>query len=275
MIVSASGCGQSHHAVSQAPQEIVGPRVTIGSGEVQVGFASGTLRNTETLVSFDISKYPVTRAQILACRNARACPSLGGETTDGAGSAQANGAPHETARAYCGWVGGRLPTLPEWLLAARGPNVQRFSWGEAAPTCEQHPRATHQRESSNVAEQPPARSANEAWDPSAAVIDRGPPRPVASSLEDCANAEERWLVGRHPAGAAPGGAEDFLLAGGELVEKTERSLFGACRGSDAGCVVSGITPGAIDSVAPLDSERVGEPMEPSYGFRCVWSGTPK
>ena len=257
-----------HPTVAQRPESRT---VEIAANTVQVGFAIGVIREPKEVSDFTISRYPVTRGEFLACVQAGACAKssaprcLPSGTTDRLDrptidddrfpdEAPATCVGLDEAQKYCSWAGGQLPTLEQWMLAARGPAVSRYAWGVATPTCQHHPR-TADRE-----------------------------KQIPCELNDPAPLE----VGKHPAGASPLGLHDVLLTRAELLRTSKESVFGPCRPPEAGananapssaCLVYGLEAGAIDSVQQMPPAAAAEdgrpPVEVSpraYGFRCVWGG---
>lgn len=245
---NASRAGETPSKAAGDPGAIV----SVVGGNVSLGFAGGRLSAAVRLGGFAISASPVTVAQYRDCIAGGRCrtPTAPCANLDGADDDVAQCVGFEGARAYCASVGGDLPTLSQWSLAARGPSVQRFPWGSAAATCDQHPAAT----------------------PGDASAARGGP----AAAQDC-GVEKSELVrtGQHPAGASAAGIQDVLLSAGELVRGESESPFSSCKTSDRGCVVFGLAPGAIDAVEAVAPER--DAKAPSlrvahpYGFRCVTS----
>ena len=232
----------------------VGALVAVSGGPITVGFANGRLTGPAQLNAFSVSKAPITVQQFNGCVAAGACSWSKATCANPQGSdgdvAQCVGL--NSATDYCSWVGGRLPTLPEWLLAARGPSVRRFPWGDTSATCDQHPGAAA----------PPGQLLSR----DDAVYQR--------AHGFCGLGPDGLLqTGIHPGGASSFGVEDILLTSGELVRGGPDSVMSSCMSKDGACVVFGLLPGAIDAVegvAPASKNPALKITVPHpYGFRCV------
>ncbi len=241
---------------SLPPEGLNALTLSVPNSQVISGFEHGRLRKDLEVPGFSISRRPVTLEQFRTCVEAEHCrnPTLACANLDGDAADAAVCVGYQNARRYCSWSGGRLPHLSEWLLAARGSQPQRFSWGNEAPTCEQHP----------LARAPLGQSGLSA--PADGTTNCG--EPIRS----------RFRVGTHQTGASSFGLEDVLLTEGELLVSEPETNFSACRGEERGCIVHGLIPGAIDAVAPV-SEPAGSEAGPGapagfteyvYSFRCVW-----
>lgn len=245
-----------------------GALVSVAAGETTVGFARGTMRVQEKTKSFKISKHPISKKQYQECEAARICgapkveecsdPALAAASFKGSDDAAAICVGRQNAETYCKWAGGRLPTLAEWLRAARGPSVQEYPWGSTRASCAQHPKSVE-------------------GDPRVQRHLMG-----AVSTVGCEGTPLRGLLTKvHPSGSATSGMQDILIAPAELIEGNERNPYSACLGKQH-CLVYGVNPGAIDSVKSYNvgSKQTGmnggEPafqLTPrAYGFRCVVAG---
>jgi len=245
-VLGCSGSGGGPEAVPSAL-----PAMVALAGPTTVGFAWGRLRARVELDPYNLTQRPITQSQYEECEHAGVCQqpaesacateayaALEGFDLD-AGAAPALCVGSANARAYCKWIGGRLPTLAEWMNGARGAEPKRFAWGETLPSCEQNPRAAKA----------------EVADPSEAG--------GAAYREPCHALSEQYKLktGEHAAGAASTGVEDVLLLPAELIAYDESEQWSACSDREGACLIYGGSAGAIDSVTALSAAAAA--LEPS------------
>ena len=94
----------------------------------------------EQLDAFWMDRHEVTVAEFRACVAAGACtePRGGGSCTWGQAARDEHPVTcvgRDQARAYCRFVGKRLPTEIQWEKAARSIDARRFPWGEKPVSC--------------------------------------------------------------------------------------------------------------------------------------------
>jgi hypothetical protein len=252
------GAGAARAARAPRPDEIP-ETIAVSATTMTSGFAIAKLRQPRAVGAFRIARYPVTVARYRSCVDAGACapparrdgacasaagaPTLAGPTWDvGGGEAlPLTCALPEQARAYCAWVGGALPDSDQWQLAARGPNVHRFAWGDADPMCD--------------------------------LAGAAPTNPFCCATDECKSVAKLG-VGARAFAASPLGMEDVLATPAELLRANLASDIPACAASDGYCAVKGQKARAIDSVAPMpraiDADAAAPPSV--FGFRCVFGG---
>jgi formylglycine-generating enzyme required for sulfatase activity len=95
-------------------------------------------RHAVPLDAFRITRTPVTNdryaAFVAATAGRRApCHWPGEAPADGSDDQPVTYVTWDDARAFCAWVGGRLPTEAEWERAARGDDARLWPWGDQPP----------------------------------------------------------------------------------------------------------------------------------------------
>ncbi len=87
------------------------------------------------LSDYWIDKYEVTEAQYKHCVDSGKCtsPNRSISRVYSYPNHPITSVNWNQAKAYCDWVGGDLPTEAQWEKAARGPNGNKYPWGNQEP----------------------------------------------------------------------------------------------------------------------------------------------
>jgi formylglycine-generating enzyme required for sulfatase activity len=75
----------------------------------------------------------VTAAEFELCKASGNCPKDQG---DGEDDEPVSDVDWHAARAFCRWIGGRLPSDVEWEYAAKSGGSRIYPWGDTRPTAE-------------------------------------------------------------------------------------------------------------------------------------------
>lgn len=107
----------------------------LGSGPESSNSSEKPRRRVE-ISGFSIAKYPVTNAQYreFAERTGASPSPFVAEEQFGGDDNPVVGITWDDARAYCAWVGGRLPSEAEWEYVAKGGEKRIYPWGDEPPT---------------------------------------------------------------------------------------------------------------------------------------------
>lgn len=255
---------------STAPSAAPPAEIQIAGDVVESGFSGMRLRKSTWVGSFSISSSPVSVAEYRACVVANVCsppdadaPACSAPSTRhplakptwnepeaSSGDLPITCVSPAQAATFCSWVGGQLPTLEQWLLAARGRKPTRFPWGDEPPACD--------------------KAATAETDPATGL-------PCCSWASGC-DPTARFRMRAFRDGRSERGLYDVLLGEAELVAPAPDSLIALTREAYAQ-VVAGPS-GAIHhaAVAPasgpaiVHAERPTPPQHAVPTFRCVRLG---
>ena len=124
LVIFLSG---ANHARAQEMVRVAGGPGRMGSS---TGEPDERPVHTVTLKPFMMDYQEVTQGRYRMCVAAQACGRARRYSGLVASHLPAVGVTWSQARAYCRWMGKRLPSEAEWERAARGPLGRQYPWGE-------------------------------------------------------------------------------------------------------------------------------------------------
>ena len=116
--------------------------VLIPQGKAIIGdnnwFEKGHPERTVNLKAFYIDKFEVSNEDYNTCYQAGVCKRAEFYALKEVNNPKQPvvGVSFEDAKTFCKWMGKRLPTEEEWEKAARGPNGNKYPWGNEKLTCD-------------------------------------------------------------------------------------------------------------------------------------------
>ncbi len=121
---------------------LLGVMVSIPTGKFMMGSNEGEGDEMPVhevrVASFEIDKTEVTVAAYRACVGAKSCsePNTSGPCNWGKADRDnhpVNCVDWKQARAFCSWMGKKLPSEEQWEYAARGTDGRKYPWGNNPP----------------------------------------------------------------------------------------------------------------------------------------------
>jgi hypothetical protein len=151
---------------------------------------------------------------------------------------------YEQAEKYCAWIDAKLPTVPQFVLAARGPYgepIRRYPWGNTLPTCAESANPTTWNSSSNL---------------------------VVNCCGKHCDDPSLYTVGTHPAGASPLGMQDVLMTPFELLR---RGTMANVR-PELPCFAAGFDPNGYSS-SMSNPSMLHRPVDTTCNDASEWTGS--